>query len=49
LIPAPSVKIGPGNSARSHSADEFIYIEEIEKGINTYIALIENLQTNRTL
>ncbi|HEV8514719.1 MAG TPA: M20 family metallo-hydrolase [Cyclobacteriaceae bacterium] len=43
LIPVPSVKIGPGNSARSHSADEFIYIEEIEKGIDTYIALIENL------
>jgi len=43
LIPVPSVKIGPGDSARSHSADEFIYIEEIEKGIDTYIALIENL------
>src|SRR6478609_3773191 len=43
LIPVPSVKIGPGNSARSHSADEFIYIEEIEKGIDTYITLIENI------
>lgn len=43
LIPVPSVKIGPGDSARSHSADEFIYIEEIERGIDTYIELIESL------
>jgi acetylornithine deacetylase/succinyl-diaminopimelate desuccinylase-like protein len=43
LIPAPSVKIGPGDSARSHSADEFIYLHEIEKGINTYITLLNNV------
>jgi acetylornithine deacetylase/succinyl-diaminopimelate desuccinylase-like protein len=43
LIPAPSIKVGPGDSARSHSADEFIYIDEIEAGINTYIKLIEGL------
>jgi acetylornithine deacetylase len=43
LIPAPSVKIGPGDSARSHSADEFIYIDEIEEGIDKYIALLENI------
>lgn len=43
LIPAPSIKMGPGDSARSHSADEFIYLEEIERGINSYIALIENM------
>ncbi|HYJ37266.1 MAG TPA: M20 family metallo-hydrolase [Chitinophagaceae bacterium] len=43
LIPAPSVKIGPGDSARSHSADEFIYLHEIEKGINTYITLLSNV------
>jgi acetylornithine deacetylase len=41
LMPWPSVKIGPGDSARSHSADEFIYISEIEKGIEIYIKLIE--------
>ena len=40
LIPVPSVKIGPGDSARSHSADEFIYVDEIEKGIDTYIQLL---------
>ena len=43
LIPAPSVKIGPGDSARSHSADEFIYLDEIEKGIATYIALLNDV------
>lgn len=43
LIPVPSVKIGPGNSARSHSADEFIYLNEIEQGIGTYIALLSDV------
>jgi acetylornithine deacetylase/succinyl-diaminopimelate desuccinylase-like protein len=43
LIPVPSVKIGPGDSARSHSADEFIFVSEIESGIDTYIQLIKNL------
>ncbi len=43
LMEAPSVKIGPGDSARSHTADEFIYIEEILKGIDTYIALVGEL------
>lgn len=41
LIPFPSIKIGPGDSARSHSADEFIYIEEIEKGVLGYLLLLE--------
>ncbi|MBS1507913.1 MAG: M20 family metallo-hydrolase [Bacteroidetes bacterium] len=49
LIPVPSVKIGPGDSARSHSANEFIYVQEIENGIETYIALIENLNLHETL
>jgi acetylornithine deacetylase len=44
LIPAPSVKMGPGDSARSHSADEFIYIKEVEEGIEGYVKLIENLK-----
>lgn len=43
LIPAASIKLGPGDSARSHSADEFIYVEEIRKGIDLYIQLIKNL------
>ncbi|WP_341843289.1 M20 family metallo-hydrolase [Chitinophaga caseinilytica] len=40
LIPATSVKVGPGDSARSHSADEFIYLDEIRQGIDTYIRLL---------
>lgn len=43
LIPVPSVKIGPGDSARSHTADEFIYIEEIVKGIDTYVSLLNEV------
>jgi len=40
LMPFPALKCGPGDSARSHTADEFIYIKEIEEGIKQYIALI---------
>ncbi|GAB3226391.1 M20 family metallo-hydrolase [Algoriphagus aestuariicola] len=40
LIPWPSVKIGPGDSARSHTADEYILIEEIKSGIQGYISII---------
>ncbi len=43
LIPVPSVKIGPGDSARSHTADEFIYVSEIVKGIDTYIELLNEV------
>ena len=43
LIPVPSVKIGPGDSARSHTADEFIHVAEIVQGIDTYIALLNGL------
>ncbi|MEO6905661.1 MAG: M20 family metallo-hydrolase [Ginsengibacter sp.] len=42
LMDFPSLKIGPGDSARSHSADEFIYVNEIKDGIKTYINLINN-------
>lgn len=45
LMPWPAAKIGPGDSARSHSADEFIYIHEIEEGITKYISLLENYFT----
>lgn len=43
LIPVPSVKMGPGDSARSHSADEFIYVHEIHEGIDTYIQLLNEI------
>ena len=40
LMPFPSFKLGPGESSRSHSADEFICISEIERAISTYVELI---------
>ncbi len=40
LMPFPSFKLGPGDSARSHSADEYIRISEIEEAIKTYCELI---------
>lgn len=43
LIPAPVLKCGPGDSARSHTANEFIYLKEIEEGINTYIKILEQV------
>ena len=44
LIPYPSVKIGPGNSARSHTADEYICCDEIRESIELYIKLLDGLQ-----
>jgi acetylornithine deacetylase len=43
LMDCPSLKMGPGDSARSHSADEFIFIKEIGEGIDLYIKLLENI------
>jgi acetylornithine deacetylase len=42
LMDFPSLKIGPGDSARSHIADEFIFVNEIKEGIETYISLLRN-------
>ena len=43
LMPFPTLKMGPGDSARSHTADEFIYLSEIEDGIKTYIQVVEQI------
>jgi acetylornithine deacetylase len=43
LMPFPTLKMGPGDSARSHTADEFIYLAEIEEGIKTYIQLLDKI------
>ena len=43
LLNIPSLKIGPGNSARSHTADEFIFINEIKEGIELYIKMLEQI------
>ncbi|MDH5597554.1 MAG: M20 family metallo-hydrolase [Cyclobacteriaceae bacterium] len=40
----PTIKMGPGDSARSHTPDEYILIEEIEKGIQKYIELLSGLK-----
>lgn len=41
LMPFPSVKIGPGDSARSHTANEFIRISEIDDAIDLYMRLLD--------
>jgi acetylornithine deacetylase len=43
LMPFPTLKMGPGDSARSHTADEFIYLHEIKEGIETYIKMVEQI------
>lgn len=44
LMPWPSVKIGPGDSARSHTAQEYICLAEIREAIATYITLLTGLR-----
>ncbi len=41
ILYCPSLKLGPGDSTRSHSADEFIFVREIEEGIDIYIKLLK--------
>jgi acetylornithine deacetylase len=43
VLNCPSLKLGPGDSMRSHTADEFIYLSEIEEGIKIYIELLESV------
>ena len=45
-LSCPSLKLGPGDSTRSHTADEYIYIKEIEEGINLYIKILDGFLTN---
>lgn len=47
LIPLPTLKMGPGDSARSHTADEYIHLDEIKNGIISYISLLEQLIKNQ--
>lgn len=44
LMPFISIKMGPGDSARSHTADEYIFVEEISKGISGYVELLKGLR-----
>lgn len=41
LMPFPSLKMGPGKSSRSHTADEFIFVHEIEEAIRLYLGLLD--------
>lgn len=41
LMPFPTLKTGPGDSARSHTADEYIFLDEIKEGIGAYIDLLQ--------
>ncbi len=43
LMPFPALKMGPGDSARSHIADEFIFTDEIKEGIEVYIQLLNKV------
>ncbi|HYK57391.1 MAG TPA: M20/M25/M40 family metallo-hydrolase, partial [Flavisolibacter sp.] len=43
LMPFPALKMGPGDSARSHTADEFIFVDEITQGIDLYIQLLNQI------
>lgn len=43
VLSCPSLKLGPGDSTRSHSADEFIYVNEIEDGVKIYIELLNRV------
>ena len=43
VLTCPSLKLGPGDSTRSHSADEYIYLNEIEEGLIIYIELLEKV------
>jgi acetylornithine deacetylase len=44
FMPFPTLKMGPGNSARSHTADEYIKLDEIREGIELYIKLLDGLR-----
>ncbi|PWG04806.1 M20 family metallo-hydrolase [Polaribacter aquimarinus] len=43
VLSCQSLKLGPGDSTRSHSADEFIYLAEIEEGIEIYVELLNRV------
>ncbi len=42
-LSCPSLKLGPGDSLRSHTADEYIFLSEVEEAIDLYIQLLEGI------
>ena len=47
-MPFTTLKIGPGDSARSHTADEYILLSEIAEAVEVYYALLDNLKIEKT-
>lgn len=43
VLSCPSLKLGPGDTLRSHTADEFIYVDEIKEGIQLYIDILKKV------
>jgi len=43
VLSCPSLKLGPGQSLRSHTANEFIYINEIKEGVDLYIKILNEI------
>jgi acetylornithine deacetylase len=39
----PTVKMGPGDSLRSHSADEYVYLDEVREGMEIYKQVLDNI------
>ena len=48
LMPFPTLKIGPGDWQRSHTVDEYITLEEIRQGIDTYVRILKGLELNKS-
>ena len=44
IVPFTTLKIGPGQSSRSHTADEYIEIQEITSAVETYVSLLDGLE-----
>jgi acetylornithine deacetylase len=43
LVRFPSIKLGPGDSQRSHTADEYVKVEDIGKAVDLYVKLLDGL------
>ena len=43
-MPFPTIKMGPGDTRRSHTADEYIYVDEIDAAIQIYLQLLDGLE-----
>lgn len=47
LLNIPTLKMGPGESSRSHTANEYIYISEIAEGIETFATMLNGIKLNK--